>query len=65
MALFKKVNGDHAKDSSRLSYFGYLNLIKPYFNEHLARDLLLRDSDKGKKHKKSSSVNERIDNEIF
>jgi len=30
--LFKRVNGDHAKDNARLTYFGYLNLIKPYFN---------------------------------
>lgn len=47
------MNGEHAKDSNRLTYFGYLNLIKPYFNEQLARDLLLRDSEKGKKRKKT------------
>jgi len=58
--LFKKVNGDHSKDNSRLSYFGYLNLIKPYFNEHLARDLLLRDSmSKAKKQSHSSSSNKK------
>jgi len=44
IALFKKVNGDHAKDNTRLTYFGYLNLIKPYFNEQLAKDILMRDT---------------------
>lgn len=44
IALFKRVNGDHSKDNTKLTYFGYLNLIKPYFNEQLARDLLLRDT---------------------
>ncbi len=56
IALFKRVNGDHAKDNTRLTYFGYLNLIKPYFNEQLARDLLLRDKYSAQKANRKSNT---------
>ena len=67
IALFKRVNGDHSKDNTKLTYFGYLNLIKPYFNEHLARDLLLRDnlSKKGKHSKGKGDSGSKITGEML
>lgn len=43
-SLFARLNQDDRVPSDRLTYFGYLNIIKPYFDNALARDLLLRDS---------------------
>ncbi len=62
ISMFKRVNGDHSKDNTKLGYFGYLNLIKPYFNEQLARDLLYRDtiSKKGKYSKGSKEPGSKI-----
>ena len=31
-------------DQPKLTYLGYLNMLKPFFDTDLARDLLLRDS---------------------
>lgn len=35
---------DTSSGPARLTYLGYLNLLKPHFNHELARDLLLRDT---------------------
>ena len=43
-AMFKKFNQDDSIPSDRLTYFGYLNTIKPHFNSKMASELLLRDS---------------------
>lgn len=43
-ALFVKFNKDEKVPEGRLTYFGYLNIIKPHFNTEFARDLLSRDS---------------------
>lgn len=43
-SLFAKLNQDPKIPRDRLTYFGYLNIIKPYFDTQLARDLLFRDS---------------------
>ena len=42
--MFSKLNQDERVPHDRLTYFGYLNMIKPYFETGLARDLLMRDS---------------------
>lgn len=42
--LYARLNQDDKVPIERLTYFGYLNIIKPYFNNELARDLLLRDT---------------------
>lgn len=39
-----RLNQDDRVPSDRLTYFGYLNIVKPYFETSLARDLLTRDS---------------------
>ena len=43
-AMFKKFNQDDNTSTDKLTYFGYLNMIKPYFDTKAACDLLLRDS---------------------
>lgn len=43
-SLFIRLNQDDRVPSERLTYFGYLNIIKPYFDSVLARDILLRDT---------------------
>ena len=45
-SLFNKLNNNDRDNipKDRLTYFGYLNIIKPYFDNKLAKDLLLRDS---------------------
>lgn len=43
-AMFKKFNQDDSISSEKMTYFGYLNLIKPYFDSKAACELLLRDS---------------------
>lgn len=43
-SLFTRLNQDDRVPSDRLTYFGYLNIVKPYFESNLARDLLMRDS---------------------
>jgi hypothetical protein len=32
------------QNQPKLTYLGYLNFLKPYFNAELARDLLRRDT---------------------
>jgi hypothetical protein len=43
-ALFVNLNQDDKVPTQRLTYFGYLNIIKPSFNPQYARDVLMRDS---------------------
>ncbi len=38
------MNFGGTKTQPKLSYLGYLNFLKPYFNPELARDLLRRDT---------------------
>jgi hypothetical protein len=35
----------------RLTYLGYLSLLKPFFDQELARDLLLRDTVTGRRNR--------------
>lgn len=42
--MFRKFNQDDGIPSNRLSYFGFLNMIKPQFDSRAANDLLSRDS---------------------
>ena len=42
--MITKLNKDSKVPKDRLTYFGYLNIIKPYFDTNLAKDLLLRDN---------------------
>ena len=40
--LLQRLNDE--KDPTKLTYFGYLCLLKPYFSPQLANDLLNRDT---------------------
>ena len=65
--LIKSFNVGEVKNSERLSYFGYhpflhryLNIIKPYFNKELVKDLLMRDTIVQGKVSKILNKNENI-----
>lgn len=43
-AMFKKFNHDEHVNGEKMTYFGYLNLIKPHFDSKIANELLARDT---------------------
>lgn len=51
------MNSDEKANNTKLTYLGYLNLLKPCINEELARDLLLRDTLQKSRRSNRSGVN--------
>jgi hypothetical protein len=56
LILFNRVNCiDQSNDeNNKLTYLGYLNLIKPYFDHEKGKDILMRDTIV-RRHQASSS----------